>query len=233
MIKSNPENIKKDRYERKFIVSKLNLNEIERIVKLNPFMFSEIFYERNVNNIYFDSHGMKSYYENIAGNFQRLKIRIRWYGKLLGLIKNPVLELKIKNGETGKKLTFPLKQFTLNKNLSMEILQKEVFDKSNLPSWLNEKLKLFQFSLLSCYRRKYFLSQNKAYRITLDHGLIFFKINVKNNSFVHKLKDRRNVILEIKYNKENDREVEKITQHFPFRLTKSSKYVSGIDLLNL
>lgn len=231
MINFESLDFKKARYERKFVISNQTLKEIEKIIKYNPFMFSEVFYKRNVNNIYLDSMSMKNYANNVIGNSQRLKIRIRWYGELFGLIKKPVLELKIKNSDMGRKLTFPLKQFILTKNFSREILQKEVFDKSNLPNWLNEGLKLAQLSLLNCYERKYFLSSNKIYRISLDDNLIFFEIKNKTNFFRHKIKDKQSIILELKYNKEYDDKASEITQSFPFRMTKSSKYTKGIDFL--
>jgi len=230
MLEIDSLNFENARYERKFVISELNLNEIEKIIKLNPIMFLEIFHRRTINNIYFDSLAMKNYYDNLAGNSQRLKIRIRWYGKLFGLIKKPILELKIRNNEIGKKIIFPLKEFRLDKSLSKEFLQKEVFSKSNLPDWLREKLKLYQPFLLNSYKRKYFISANKKYRITLDNDLIFFEIKEKNNLFKYKIK-RGDIILEIKYDREKDEKIRQITQHFPFRLAKSSKYVYGIDIL--
>ena len=132
-----------------------------------------------------------------------------------------------------KKLSFPLKSFVFDKKFSSEILKKEIFEESNLPGWLKETLKLTNPSLLNCYKRKYFLSCNKKYRATLDHDLVFFLIKDKNNFFGQKIKDIQNVILEIKYNGKEDKQISHITQSFPFRLTKNSKYVSGIDMLHL
>jgi len=220
------------RYEKKFIISNLNFHEIQDLVKCNPFIFKEIFYERNVNNIYFDSLDLKNYRENINGDSQRIKIRIRWYGKIFGEIKKPVLELKIKKNELGDKLSFPLKPFNLDKKFSNERLQ-DIFRKSNLPGWLIEKLKFYSPSLLNSYKRRYFMSANKKYRITLDRDLFFCKIRNKNNSFNHKETNRTDCILELKYNSKNYLSAHNITQHFPFRLTASSKYVCGIDLVNL
>ena len=84
------------RYERKFVVENLDNGEIEYLIKHNPKMFSEIFYKRVVNNIYLDSLDFKNYKETLSGSAQRVKIRIRWYGKTFGLIRKPVLELKNK-----------------------------------------------------------------------------------------------------------------------------------------
>ena len=48
--------------------------------------------------------------------------------------------------------------------------------------------------------------------------------NTKNNS---------DIILELKYDQIHDDNVELITNNLPFRLTKSSKYVSGIDYVGI
>ena len=86
------------RYERKFFISGLKKEDIEFMVKLHPAIFREIYHERTVNNLYFDSYEMKSYLDNVSGNSQRAKVRIRWYGDLFGIIEKPVLEVKIKRG---------------------------------------------------------------------------------------------------------------------------------------
>ena len=68
---------KKWRYERKFLISGVSKKEIESIVKLHPAIFSEIFEERFVRNIYFDTFDLNNCNENINGNAKRIKIRIR------------------------------------------------------------------------------------------------------------------------------------------------------------
>ena len=51
------------------------------------------------------------------------------------------------------------------------------------------------------------------------------------NSFSHELHDRTNVVLELKYAQDKERHAEQVAGHFPFRMTKSSKYTSGIEKL--
>ncbi|MDO8509343.1 MAG: VTC domain-containing protein [Nanoarchaeota archaeon] len=224
-------NFENGRHERKFLITHITFRDIENILKLNQAMFLEAFSPRKVNNIYLDSIDLKNYQDNNDGNTKRLKIRVRWYGNLFGKIEKPVLELKIKKGEIGKKLSFPLKSFTLNNNFSFEYLINEVFEKSSLPGWLLEKLKSYQIVLLNSYKRQYFLSSNKKYRITIDSNLDFIEIQNKNNLFKRKYEDRESLIIEIKYDDKNDREVSFISQQFPFRMGKSSKYIMGMNLL--
>lgn len=220
------------RYERKFVIREFMSYEIEHLIKSHPAGFHEIFYQRNVNNIYLDYMDMNNYADHTIGNSNRLKIRIRWYGKMFGEIQ-PVLELKIKKNELGKKMSFPLKPFKFNRDFSSDFLKKEIFEKSNLPKWLVEELKTCSPVLLNSYKRKYFISKDKAYRITLDTDLKFFKINQKNNLFYEKIVDRDNSILELKYDGKDYRKASHITENFPFRLSKLSKYIQGIEVLEL
>ena len=232
MIDLDLVNFENARYERKFVISDLKLQEIEHIIKFHPAMFSEIFYKRRVNNLYLDSIDRQNYRDNMEGGPKRLKVRIRWYGNLFGFIEKPVLELKMKYNEVGVKKSFLLIPFKLDKNFSKKILQ-EVFKKSNIPKQVLEILQSLNFSLLNSYKRRYFASMDKKNRITLDNDLVFFEIKDKMNLFKYKIENKKDIILELKYDKKNDDEISKITQYFPFRLTKSSKYVSGIDLLSM
>src|SRR3989338_2665467 len=108
------------RHERKFLISDYSAADIEQIVKFNPACFTEIYHQRTVNNIYFDSLAFDSYYDNIEGNTNRTKARIRWYGNLFGEIENAILEFKIKKGLLGRKEYYSLNPFILNANFSKE-----------------------------------------------------------------------------------------------------------------
>ena len=174
---------------------------------------------------------MTNYHDNISGLGQRIKIRIRWYGNTFGMIKKPILEIKIKNNELGSKLSYPLKPFILNKNTTSKEIQHEIFKKSNLPEWLLNHLKCINPTLLNKYERKYFRSANKKYRITLDYNMNYYELHQINNSFTIPEHDP-NIILELKYGVKSEHSAHKITNKFPFRLTKSSKYITGINKTN-
>ena len=216
------------RYERKFFISELDRYELESIVKLHPAFFSEIHHQRFVNNIYFDTINMSNYLDNVIGISQRLKVRIRWYGDLLGFIEKPVLELKIKKGFLGGKLRFPLDSFCLDSDYSLKV-QQDIFAKSGVPDVLSEYLKTSHFALLNRYSRKYFESADHKFRITIDFDMKFYKMDSTNNSFIEKIVDHKNTVLELKYSDKDDEDARFITNYFPFRMTKSSKYVSGIE----
>jgi len=97
---------------------------------------------------------------------------------------------------------------------------------------LIEELKFYYPTIINSYKRKYFVSSDKKYRITIDWDQYFFRIGSLNNFFKEKVRDQMTCILEIKYSLEDEKSVSLITQHFPFRLIANSKYVKGIDALD-
>ena len=218
------------RYERKFYIEGLKKEDVEAMLKLHPGIFREIYYERTVNSIYLDLFNLENYYDNLNGADKRLKVRIRWYGDLLGLIENPMLELKLKHNLHCGKLVIPLKPFTLDNNFSIDVM-RSVFKNSSLDEVLSLHLKELNFSLLNSYSRKYFLSADQGYRITIDTNLSSYGLSPYKNNFLYKVTDYIGVILELKYNKSQDIFADNITNYFPFRMTRSSKYVTGITEL--
>lgn len=72
---------------------------------------------------------------------------------------------------------------------------------------------------------------DKRFIITIDDKQSFYKISTFGNCFLYKVDDFSNVILELKYNVEHDSQASIISNLLPFRVTKSSKYIRGIELL--
>jgi len=219
------------RYERKFTVPDGHkTSAIEVSVKKNKYLFREVYYQRQVNNIYFDTACYNDYFDNVLGVSDRKKIRIRWYGDTLGEIKSPVLEIKIKKGLVGDKWSYKLKPFVLDNTFTTTKIQ-EIFKNSNLPLSILESTKLVTPTLLNSYSRKYYLSANNKFRITVDFDLMYHKIDKQFNNFnVAPTKDE-NKIVELKYNIEDDLSAQQITTQLPFRLNKNSKYVNGVNTI--
>ena len=218
------------RYERKFLISELTREEVQALIKTHPAIFREIYHPRYVNNIYFDTVDMGSYFDNVNGAFDRAKVRIRWYGGLFGAIEKPVLEFKIKKGHLGAKINHPLCPFSLNKNLNSRVLA-EVFEKSDIPLALKVQLLPLKPSLLNRYSRCYYLSAHSDFRVTIDDKMEFYSVNGYRNCYLHKYREFNKVVLELKYNQSKDRYVHNITKQFSFRMTKNSKYLNGIESL--
>jgi|APSaa5957512535_1039671.scaffolds.fasta_scaffold06414_6 SPX domain protein involved in polyphosphate accumulation len=214
------------RYERKYFISNTSVREVETYVFTNPALFKKAYKKRHVNNIYFDTAGLDNYYNNIEGEQHRLKLRVRWYGELFGLIKSPVLEIKIKKGHVGKKISVSIPPFKLSDGVDLS----NIFNDIDLYSiGLAISMKSLSPVLMNRYSRKYFLSYDEKYRVTIDSNQYFYNIGRFNNNFNILKKDFSSVIMELKYNKKHDVNAHKISSHFPYRVTKSSKYVNGIN----
>ena len=214
------------RFERKFHINDLTKDEVISLINLNSSIFKFTYKTRIINNIYFDNFNFKNYFENVEGDTDRVKVRVRWYGKLFKTINKPTLEIKIKKGLLGHKDSMPIKKFDLKNDLTdifKTISDSYIYDFYNLKS-LNPVL-------LNSYTRSYYISNDKNYRITIDDKQSYYKISNIKNSFNHCVKDNRSVILEIKYNDNNDENVNLITNNFPFRMTKNSKYVNGVEAI--
>jgi len=197
---------------------------------MHPAFFREIFHERYVNNIYFDNLAFDNFFENIDGNTDRAKYRIRWYGELGVRIKNPKLEIKVKKNLIGYKKSYELFSFDMSSQIKIvsigDVIERSITDQK-IKLILKDQIPV----LLNRYRRKYYATKDNKFRITVDDDQSFYKFSSLSNSFLARQDDHEHIIMELKYSKENDYQASFITNHFPFRLTKSSKYTNGIRLL--
>lgn len=218
----------KSRFEQKFMVAGLTIHEVEAFINLHPALFLEIYHPRFVNNLYLDSPSLNNYFSHVNGQKDRAKVRIRWYGSLFGLVDEPVLELKIKRGSFGRKESFPLAPFKMGKQLQFDSI-RELFARSAIPEALRLDLNFLEASLLNRYRRKYFRSADRKYRLTVDSEMVFYQMSGASNSFLGEPIGFVDTILELKYGLQEAGEVERVTNRFPFRMTKNSKYVNGIE----
>ena len=219
------------RYERKFFISDLTRQQVETIVKMHPAFFSEIYHRRFINNIYFDTPGLKNYYDNLDGMAQRKKVRIRWYGELFASIESPLLELKCKYGLMGKKDSFTIPRFEMGRHFAHSEIAAAIEGDPGFPETAKAEFKTLVPVLLNRYSRKYYRSADGNYRITIDTGMVFYAVGNWGNSFAGRITDNDNIVLELKYDAPWDDHADEVTTCFPFRLSRSSKYVTGIQKL--
>lgn len=220
------------RYERKFNVVGLSAFEIENIVKKHPAMFSEIFKQRYINNIYFDDFNYSNFHQNLSGQAKRSKYRIRWYGDFKGNIEKPILEIKVRHGYVGKKPIYELAPFIIEDGISIKSITNSLKN-SALPEEIALPLDFQKPVLANRYLRKYFKSADDKFRITIDSDISYFRLNNLNLSLNHKVVDYESVIMEIKYDVEDENSIMNVTSAFPFRISRNSKYANGIDALYL
>jgi len=224
--------IREYRYERKFFVDQLDAKQAISLIKRHPAMFSEIYPPRYINNIYMDSPLMENYYDNVDGVRERRKARIRWYHRLFRYVDDPLLEFKIKSGLMGTKAQFPFPEFPFGDGFSERFL-KRLISTSTLPADVKAQLLSVEPVLLNRYLRWYFATPDRKFRLTVDTGLTFYHLNKFHNRFLYKQVDYNDIVIELKYQSEYDPQAVKITAGFPFRMTRSSKYVQGIERVYL
>lgn len=220
------------RYERKFFINQLSSQEVLALVKRHPAFFSEIYPPRYINNIYFDHPLLLNFADNINGAPLRKKARIRWYHDLFGKVTQPMLEFKLKEGLMGTKISYPFPDFRFQKKFSEHYL-REIINTSELPPEVILYLKTVEPVLTNRYQRWYLATPDRAYRVTVDVDLSYYHINKFNNQFLFHQVDRQAIIVELKYQQEHDPRVDRISAGFPFRMTRSSKYVQGIERVYL
>lgn len=214
------------RYERKYLITDFSYQDVRQFLKFHPACFSEIFHKRVVNNIYFDTLGFAHYYDNVNGSPERCKVRIRWYGETFGHVQHPVLEFKIKKGLLGKKNSYALHPFVVSSTIDLKEIEQSL---ASIPRFIRDEMRAVVPALLNSYTRQYFLSADKKFRITIDHNLKFYQLMSERNVFLKKRSDHQTTILELKYDSSDEVEANKVSSEFPFALTKSSKYLQGLE----
>ncbi len=219
------------RFERKYHIQDLNLHEVEMWVRRSPCLFRECFPPRYINNIYFDTPELDNYHENLGGQAARTKLRLRWYGDYLYNPSKTTLEYKIKQGMVGTKESYKLPALSLKPGFGYDGL-KTYWDSCPLPDRVKEDAAVVLPTIGNRYRRKYFLSMDGDYRITIDSELSFIAIERFDNSFERIRKLHQSVIVELKYQGSIATLDERLMNFFPFRITRMSKYVSGVELLH-
>ena len=222
------------RYERKFIVHDAWMPEVTLLLRNHFARFSEIYPDRRINNVYFDNHNLESYHDSVDGLRSRYKARVRWYGKIGAQAGNPVYELKVKKGLLGWKYKYPVEDFALTRTGIRNMVRN--FDRDCRYSPVHTGiLKRSTPILVNSYTRKYLGSADNRYRLTLDTDHRVYDIHSMRCSNLSHLPDRRHgkIILEIKYTPDDDSHIDAITNAFPFRLSRSSKYVDSLNHLYL
>lgn len=220
------------RYERKFLVEELDAAQVRMMVRRHPSMFHEPYPPRVVNNLYLDTEEMDNYFANLNGAADRCKVRIRWYGELFGEIASPVLEFKIKSGLVGTKQSYPFPAFCLDEKFSHRYFQ-ELVQNSDLPAPVRHHLRTLNVVLCNNYRRWYYATHDGRYRLTVDTEMAYYRVKKFGNHFISRMRDDGHVIVELKYEKPFEHASDRVAGFFPFRITRNSKYVTGIDSVYL
>ena len=186
------------RFEIKFDVTDINLDKI-----LSTFRLTNLYPQRKIISIYYDTYNMKYFNESEEGIIPRRKVRIRSYDK--EFISN--LEVKETMVDYRKKFVFR----NINKNdLNQNLKKNFIYD---------EKLKPI---IKVEYLRKYY--KCAFGRVTYDHNLRYFDLNSGNPRLIITNKK----ILELK--NENVDLKNKFIQNCFLKNIRFSKYCDGVNL---
>ena len=217
------------RYELKMVFDALRLAEVRSWVLSHSYAFRKAFPPRHVNNIYFDTPKWDMLGAHLDGVEKRAKVRYRWYGQTWTPSQGQI-EIKFKQGNVGyKKQHNLLGELSFDKSSWVDIIQQL----KNLSE--NEFSSLFDvFSpvLINRYKREYYVSADKAVRITLDYEMkafaqiFFIKPNIKYEDPVV-----NNVVIEVKAEQIHHQKVADVLAEFPIYSEQHSKYLNGLEYL--
>ncbi len=219
------------RFEKKFTIPSYLALAFE--ADLIQFGFTEIYEERSVTSIYYDTDDFLNFVESEEGISNRQKIRIRFYNNQ---INKAIIEYKNKNAELGWKDYSDLSELNaFNSSLKL-----------NLSNFLNENLiieipKIISYQYILTlginYFRRYFISFDEKTRITVDKSIKFTRIISSREGIALDLGVLiEESIIEIKYDFYSSSEniiLKNLADIYNLNLSRYSKYCEGIKLFYL
>ena len=185
-----------------------------------------------VRSLYFDDPTLTCCRANLAGLTSRRKLRIRWYDSLLPDTSFYVEVKWRENTVTGKRrwqieTDQPLSEFSY-RDISRQIARcVDAGDRAL--AWL-----LTEPVLLVEYQREHFVSSDGVIRCTLDHGLRYYDQSGRSHITAGFATDAHDlIVVEGKSPAPRAAGLPQLLHPFASRVTSSSKYVLGCQLLGL
>jgi hypothetical protein len=179
-------------------------------IKVHPHGLNEIYYQRQVNNIYFDDLNHNAFKDNLIGASDRYKLRLRWYGASATPTAKSNLEVKLKTGDLYYKWFAPFTKA------------------ARLPKPIYEMYKRSRPVLYNRYQRQYYLSFDGKVRLTVDRQLVFCPL-ASGLLPPTDLRQSDKVVVELKYLPDDEPSAVRIIQALPLQLSKNSKFVDGMS----
>ncbi len=218
------------RHEIKMTTERIALPWIHSWLRLHPAGFSELYPPRRVNNVYFDTPELASYEENLAGVAERVKLRMRWYGTDMNNVRGTV-EMKCKHALDGWKVSQKLQatidlaaqswsQITTALRAELRDAMRLTLEFANRPVLINR------------YDREYHQTVDGKVRVTLDYTQeVFAQWSASAPNLHLAVPVRDLVIVEAKADRADHDRLAQVASAFPLRMSKASKYVSGVEAL--
>ena len=215
------------RYELKIVLPATALPRARAWIRLNRAAFRPTYPPRFVNNIYFDTENFAQVSEALAGVAARVKVRYRWYGDAR-IIEKGVLELKFKQGLVGWKRSHPVRRGADLAAMSWSEVRALI--RAELDAEFRNRLDVaYRPVLINRYWREYFESLDGRIRATIDSRMsVHPQMATSRPNLVFAAPERRSIVVEVKAGPEAWDELPNILNDFPVRVSKHSKYVSGV-----
>jgi len=214
------------RHEYKYTLPFELLSEFECFLKLHPALFRPIYHPRNVNSVYLETEDYDQFNRHVEGSRHREKFRVRWYGPMLGRIEQPQLEVKVKHNQLNDKRRYSLPAFELRE----EDPWRELTDalRAMPAGQLDRQVALSQRPLaLVRYRRAYYLSNDRAARITIDTRLEWYSAGIAGARLKREAAPPHAVI-ELKFDRDDAEAGGEVSSLIPPRYQRHSKYLHAV-----
>lgn len=218
------------RFEVKIPIPLNRLQHVESWLKSHEIGFNHHHEDRYINSLYLDTPMLARYEENLSGISNRRKVRIRWYGDLQQT-QNAKLEFKHRKGGKGSKTLFKTSLDLTKENVcwSQELAAAHrALPMKGQIMWCNEISPI----IICRYRRQYLVSSCGQLRATLDREMAALdqryqmKPNLKRQVSLGDY-----VLLELKTDAANERQLSDLLATCPLRPSRHSKYVNSIRKL--
>ena len=222
------------RLEKKFVL--LSKADPATAFNFKKFGFDETYEARNVNSIYFDDSNLSCFYENLEGNANRTKMRVRWYGKSnVTDAQHLTLEIKWKQSGSGSKDKFQIATPSSLTNFRAHCYRELYLQlNNNNEASLGRALKILsiaQPTVLVSYSRRYYSSPALECRLTVDECLTAMPLKplLRVNGTVVKESVR---IVELKYPVHQQTRIEQYISSVPYNSRSFSKYSWAVSQFN-
>jgi hypothetical protein len=215
------------RYEVKLVARPSQRDGLVTFMRLHKLAFGSPYPARCINNVYFDTLDLRAYYDNLAGERSRRKLRYRWYGRSRAPLPG-TLEIKAKLYPLGWKKLCPIVGQVYAPGDSWRVIIDRL--RSAVPAEAATWLAMApQVVLLNRYEREYFVSRDGRLRVTFDRDL---RIYDQRFSTVPNL-DRKallppSLIIEVKCGPSGEAEMKRFLEDLPVRVGRFSKYTLGL-----
>ena len=215
------------RYEIKFTLNRSEAIDFERWLHHKPF-FSKAFPSRKVNSVYFDDLSLSTAANNIMGLPNRMKVRVRSYGNRWGGCNPLAVELKLKQGRLGRKVSAPL-DVDSEKLLAMSSDEIDRVLRPNIDISREIHRGVAFVPILSVgYKRQYYKGPNNI-RVTVDDEVTFGNLFKCTNIANPELLNIDKKIVEFKFPPSAKADVCEVMKDLYLYPSRSSKYIMGLS----